>query len=846
MSWNNSETLGEMENENKREGFSCFVCSVFVPGNYANLTKHFKIKHLFKTSNHVHQLLICAQNGCKEKFQTFANFKYHLSVCEKVVGVRNIRPRAKEWGCYSNLESLNNINIPEVVLDEQKSTTTEAPPPEIDPITKSLAFMTLKLKSHFNVSQSATDFIVDILKKTLHDIASVEPVDFQVSKLIRSLILLDSQYKRDRYYETALSLKPPTEISLNQTRQENRAIRKEPGARIPRLVPLTFQYFPLRNTLSLLFSNTTFRKLYFGEKKSQDSFIRGHRDSLHFTNHPLFTQDQFALRLAIFFDEVEMVSPLGSKTKKHDQGMFLFQIHNMPPSWNSRLSSIFPFANCNGSHVREFGFDGILKLLMEELKLLESESGMLLNVSDMPGFRLRGSIICVCADSKAAHELGGFMSCSAEKFCRLCLLSRAEILSCREVDRTLLRNRENYLLGVNRAKALGDGDSSTGIQRDCLLNQSRYYHVADAENQVMDAFHDFLEGTVSFVTKIVLRNFVLQGKMDASLLNRRIKNFQYSQNDLANKPSPRFTDVALRQKGNYNTKQRGAQNWCLARMLPLLIGDLVERGDKHFALLLNLLDIMDIIFCPAVSPAHPAILKHLIAQISERLALLYPDLIPPNKWHHMAHYVTILKMFGPVMRYACMRFEGFLNIPKRKAQTNFNFKNFSKSLGYHLAAVLCTNLLDDDTFDINRLFFGPCESFGVDEIATKFSIVGLDNYFIVDDPVSITDWVSLNGLKYQKQNVVLVKSSYESENGLPIFAEIQNIFVQNDTAVVSAVILITENFDEHFHAYEVKRNNLNPQNILHKLNANADCEPLTLLKGFSQGVTLYVAPRHSI
>lgn len=746
--------LTEMENENKRrEGFSCFVCSAFVPGNYANLTKHFKLKHLFKTSNHVHQLLICGQNGCKEKFQTFANFKYHLSVCEKVVGARNIRPQAivtKDWGCYANLSS-SSTNNPLDVSGDPNSTTAAAPPPEIDPITKSLAVMTLKLKSHFNVCQSGIDFIIDILKKTLHDVASVEPVELQVSKLIRSLIVLDSQFKRNRYYETALSLKPPTEISLNQTRQENRALRNEPGARIPRLVPLTFQYFPLRNTLSLLFSNSTFRKLYFGETGSQDGFIRGHRDSLHFRNHPLFSLDKFALRIAIFFDEVEMVSPLGSKTKKHDQGMFLFQIHNMPPSWNSRLSSIFPFANCNGSHVRAFGFDGILNLFMEELKLLESDSGMLLNVSDMPGFRLRGSIICLCADSKAAHEVGGFMSCSAEKFCRLCLLSRNKILSCREVDRTLLRNRENYSIGVDRARALGDGDSSTGILRDCLLNQSRYFHVADAEKQVMDAFHDFLEGTVSFITKMMLRNFVLAGKLDASLLNRRIKNFQYSQNDLANKPSPRFTDVALRQKGNYNTKQRGAQNWCLARMLPLLIGDLVERGDAHFSLLLNLLDIMDIIFCPAISSAHPAILKHLIAQISERLALLYPDLIPPNKWHHMTHYEAIMKMFGPVMRYACMRFEGFLNIPKRKALTNFNFKNFSKSLGYHLAAVLCANLLDDDTFDINRLSYGPCESFGLEEIATKFSIVGLDNYLNVNDPVTITDWVSLNGLKYQKK-----------------------------------------------------------------------------------------------
>jgi hypothetical protein len=49
------------------------------------------------------------------------------------------------------------------------------------------------------------------------------------------------------------------------------------------------------------------------------------------------------------------------------------------------------------------------------------------------------------------------------------------------------------------AVALVCGDSASGIARNGLLNESRYFYVADSEKQVMDAFHDFLEGTVSFV-----------------------------------------------------------------------------------------------------------------------------------------------------------------------------------------------------------------------------------------------------------------------------------------------------------------------------------------------------------
>lgn len=82
---------------------------------------------------------------------------------------------------------------------------------------------------------------------------------------------------------------------------------------------------------------------------------------------------------------------------------------------------------------------------MDEVKELESEDGMLL---DIPGFTngllVRGFIAAVCADSKAAHELGGFLSPSANKFCRLCLIDRKDIKNCNCFDQLNMRNRNNY------------------------------------------------------------------------------------------------------------------------------------------------------------------------------------------------------------------------------------------------------------------------------------------------------------------------------------------------------------------------------------------------------------------
>lgn len=121
---------------------------------------------------------------------------------------------------------------------------------------------------------------------------------------------------------------------------------------------------------------------------------------------------------------------------------------------------------------------------MSELKELESEEGMKLEVDGMPNFRLNGTLVQVCADTKGTHEIGGFMAPSANKFCRLCLTSRNEIrfkITYRDFN---MRNRINH------------DTLATGIKRFCLLNESRYFHFV--ENFCFDILHDFFEGAIPF------------------------------------------------------------------------------------------------------------------------------------------------------------------------------------------------------------------------------------------------------------------------------------------------------------------------------------------------------------
>lgn len=80
---------------------------------------------------------------------------------------------------------------------------------------------------------------------------------------------------------------------------------------------------------------------------------------------------------------------------------------------------------------------------MEEISVLESEEGILLYLPHRPnGFRIHGTIVNVCADTKGAHEFGGFMSPSADRLCRICLIERKDIASHPTARFVEMRNKQ--------------------------------------------------------------------------------------------------------------------------------------------------------------------------------------------------------------------------------------------------------------------------------------------------------------------------------------------------------------------------------------------------------------------
>jgi hypothetical protein len=96
---------------------------------------------------------------------------------------------------------------------------------------------------------------------------------------------------------------------------------------------------------------------------------------------------------------------------------------------------------------------------------------------------------------------------------------------------------------------------------------------------ILDAMHDFLEGVVPFMIKLLLRELYScpTTRISAAEINCRLQLFHVSFYDLSNKLSPKFNDAGIKKEGYYLTKQRASQNWCLVRIFPLILGNLIKE-----------------------------------------------------------------------------------------------------------------------------------------------------------------------------------------------------------------------------------------------------------------------------
>lgn len=589
----------------------------------------------------------------------------------------------------------------------------------------------------------------------------------------------------------------PQEIPLGK--REDTSLDKENCTYLPTMVTDTFQYVPIIDVLKLVLSNPTILEAIEHEEPSPDGILSSFVDGQYCKNHAFFSRFPRALKLGLYYDELEIVNPLGSKTTIHKLGCFYYKILNLPSHMQSELSAIHVLVICCDADVKKYGFEPILEPFLQDLLKLESEDGVNIQINGEE-FILRASIASFCGDGLAVHQVYNLLSPSADKFCRMCMYSRKDLHEA-SVEQFPQRTEDLFKQHLSLLEENNFNDNTkteTGVKGDCCFNKSRYFHIAD--NKIFDPFHDFLQGICPMIIKLVLKELVIvDRKFSIEYFNNRISTFDYGYVEIKNKPSANFTNAMI-QKSQHSISQKGMQTWLLMRVFPFLVFEkAIADENEYLGLIVHLLRIMEIVFAPKLATSLIPYLRALIIDFFQLFKRLFPEINPINKFHHLSHYPESILWAGPINQFNCARFEGKHNEIKTRAQTVHNFKNPPKTLVRAPQSVQSSKW---GAGDVQLHKFQILNGFR-SSVRNTLSTDHLKNLgYADDDQVFKSCFVRVDGTEYRIGLYVCLEVANTREDNLPLFGRIKEIIIVNkNNILLSTAIHATRYFDDNLNAF---------------------------------------------
>lgn len=527
-----------------------------------------------------------------------------------------------------------------------------------------------------------------------------------------------------------------------------------------------------------------------------------------FKEHPLFSCDSKALQIICYYDELEVANPLGAYVKKHKVGVGFFTLGNIQPKYRSRLRSVNLTFVCKAEIVEKHGMNQVLQPLVRDLNILATK-GITISIDGID-HTYKGALIAFVADTPASHLVGGFKKSvgSAYRPCRTCMSSSEslkQIFDSKEFQlRTTMAHEAQCKL---LSGALHNHYSMTyGINERSILLDVKYFSMLNW-GLPHDIMHDLFEGVVQYEIKLLLLHCIASKYFSLEEFNHRLIGFEYGYSEVADKPTV-ITSQHIHSDGKH-LRQGSAQSWLLARILPLLVGSIIPESDAHWQCYLKLLKIIDIALAPLITKDVCGVLGVLIKEHHNAFKKLNPGWTITPKMHYMIHYPMQIVALGPLIRAWTMRYEAKLYLLKCAGRIS-NFKNISQTVSLRHQRWMCYELSAGGAFQ-SYMECGPC--FGAVPLCNEVSLIKEQILKVVpqintDVLVYRTSWAKVNGIVYKPNNAYILCKvvNHDLAEPTPVFGCIEEIVIFGSTVVLFVVgTFESEYFDDHYHAYVVKR-----------------------------------------
>lgn len=409
---------------------SCSLNKEESPKTYVDvesLKKHLTDYHYQNISESVDSEIECGSRNCKKKFKKFISYFNHLNQNH----TKYINNKTKEtFVCKSlNLRSKFARMISEIKF------TTNTSASNCDKFVN--ASFSLMSETLAEVKSEVSRYLT---YKGL-DISSSETKNF-LDRL--SFAPTINEFKSTRGQTKALkenfSFVEPKKADLGS--REETVYNEEKDIYEKVMVPENFYYVSAIDILKLLMSNKEVFDYVENEKESTDGLVRGYRDANSFKKHEYLKKYPKALRLLLYYDDFLVNNPLGSKTHGNKIGGLYMSVQNLPHHLQLWKGNVHVLAFCYTADVTKYGISSILEPFMYDLGQLESDYGVKTRINGKD-ITLRATLVGFCGDNLAANLVLGYLGPGANKFCRLCTISRSQLQECSYID-GLERTKENH------------------------------------------------------------------------------------------------------------------------------------------------------------------------------------------------------------------------------------------------------------------------------------------------------------------------------------------------------------------------------------------------------------------
>lgn len=261
--------------------------------------------------------------------------------------------------------------------------------------------------------------------------------------------------------------------------------------------------------------------------------------------------------------------------------------------------------------------------------------------------------------------------------------------------------------------------------------------------------------------------------------------------DSRNKPSNILFDDG---SATIKLKCSGSEMMVFVKYFGLIIGYYVPEDDRVWDLYVLLRKLLDKLMVRSFSKDEIAPLRHLI----ELFLWTFSDVVKENlkpKFHFLLHYPDMFLKFGPLVSLSTMRFEAKHRVSKIAARAACTRVNICKTVATRNQLTLHHYL--SSTSKVEGIVFGRKSSIFTEHsefLKSKFNVSSPDLF------VSIT-WLETKNCKIEKSSILMKDLCMDTM--LPIFVQVEDIFVCNGQVFFICSKLQCQYFIDHFQAYKV-------------------------------------------